>query len=320
MSVSVVALQQHHLEDAANLVVKGYEGQREIVSALPSCRYDTLELIETRLRGLLDRFPGAAALRGDKLVGFAQGMAVPSLHGRRSAYVPEWGHAADANPVPIYQAMYDYLAPRWMQEGCRSHVVTLFCRSGDLICELFHCGFGMVVIDAVRDLSPVEGNVAKIQIREACPGDIGVLLEFEENLTEHLASAPIFRRGGKPPDADEVDRLLRDPGHLYLLACEHRQVLGYMRFGPKEAGSLQPFIDDKSVACTGAYVRRGLRRRGVGAALLARAFDWARRAGYERCTVDFESANVFARRFWLRHFDPITFSLVRHVGGSGSQG
>lgn len=319
MSVSVVALQQHHLEDAANLVVKGYEGQREIVSALP-CRYDSPGRTVTLLRGLLDRFPGAAALRGGRLVGFAQGMAIPSLHGRRSAHVPEWGHAADANPVQIYQAMYDYLAPRWVQEGCCSHVVTLFCRQRMVTCELFRYGFGMLVIDAVRDLSPVEGAVAKVQIRRACADDIGVLLEFEESLTEHLASAPIFRWGGQSPEADEVDKRLRDPDHLHLLACEHRQVLGYMGFGPKEAGSSQPFIDDTSIACTGAYVRRGLRRRGVGAALLARAFDWARRAGYERCTVDFESANVLARRFWLRHFDPITYSLVRHVGGRGSQG
>ncbi len=313
MSLSVVALQKNHLEEAAKLVLKGYDGQRERVPALP-CWHGSLESIMPRLSESMDRLPGAAAFQGDKLVGFVQGMLVPSLHGRRSAYVPEWGHTADANPVQTYQAMYDYLAPRWVQEGCCSHAVTLFCRPEDVICEMFRYGFGMLVIDAVRDLSPVEGEMAKVQIRKASPDDMGVLLEFDERLTEHLASAPIFRWGGQSPDADEVDRRLRDPDHLHLLACEHGQVLGYMGFGPTEARSSRVVIDDRSIACTGAYVRGGLRRRGVGAALLAEAIDRATEAGYERCTVDFESANVSARQFWLKHFDPITCSLARHIG------
>jgi GNAT superfamily N-acetyltransferase len=55
------------------------------------------------------------------------------------------------------------------------------------------------------------------------------------------------------------------------------------------------------------------RHTGVGTALLSRVIDWARSAGFERLAVDFETANVLARRFWLRAFSPICLSLERHL-------
>ncbi|MGC9520832.1 MAG: GNAT family N-acetyltransferase [Anaerolineae bacterium] len=51
----------------------------------------------------------------------------------------------------------------------------------------------------------------------------------------------------------------------------------------------------------------------VATALLSHALAWAREAGYRRCAVDFETTNPLARRFWLRHFTPVTYSLGRHV-------
>jgi hypothetical protein len=52
---------------------------------------------------------------------------------------------------------------------------------------------------------------------------------------------------------------------------------------------------------------------GVATALLNRALEWARAEGYTRCAVDFEAANVPARRFWLRYFQPAALSFYRHI-------
>jgi GNAT superfamily N-acetyltransferase len=56
-----------------------------------------------------------------------------------------------------------------------------------------------------------------------------------------------------------------------------------------------------------------VRNSGIGTALLKHSLDWARSAGYERCAVDFEPENISGARFWLRHFRPVCYSLVRHV-------
>jgi hypothetical protein len=39
----------------------------------------------------------------------------------------------------------------------------------------------------------------------------------------------------------------------------------------------------------------------------------ARSAGFERLAVDFETANLPARRFWLRSFTPVCLSFERHL-------
>ena len=36
-------------------------------------------------------------------------------------------------------------------------------------------------------------------------------------------------------------------------------------------------------------------------------------AGFERMIVDWETANIPARRFWLRYFDVAYLSFVRHI-------
>jgi len=45
--------------------------------------------------------------------------------------------------------------------------------------------------------------------------------------------------------------------------------------------------------------------------LLDRALIWARSQGHERCAVSFEPMNITASRFWLKHFQPICFSMQR---------
>ena len=31
------------------------------------------------------------------------------------------------------------------------------------------------------------------------------------------------------------------------------------------------------------------------------------------CSVDFESANLPGSKFWLRHFEPVAYSIIRHI-------
>jgi hypothetical protein len=47
--------------------------------------------------------------------------------------------------------------------------------------------------------------------------------------------------------------------------------------------------------------------------LLAEATGWYRAKGYTRCSVDWESYNPSATKFWMKHFAPVCCSLIRHV-------
>ncbi len=48
-------------------------------------------------------------------------------------------------------------------------------------------------------------------------------------------------------------------------------------------------------------------------ALLAKVIESASADGYARCAVDFEAHNIHGSRFWLRHFTPVAYSVLRRL-------
>jgi len=64
----------------------------------------------------------------------------------------------------------------------------------------------------------------------------------------------------------------------------------------------------------GAFTKEDKRQRGIGTALLNHSLEWARSAGYQRCTVEFESTNTVGSNFYHRKgFKPVCYSLARHI-------
>ena len=55
------------------------------------------------------------------------------------------------------------------------------------------------------------------------------------------------------------------------------------------------------------------RSGGLATALLQHVVDWAAEQGAARISVDFETQNIDGARFWLRHFQPVAYSLLRQV-------
>ncbi|MDP2870936.1 MAG: GNAT family N-acetyltransferase, partial [Bacillota bacterium] len=87
----------------------------------------------------------------------------------------------------------------------------------------------------------------------------------------------------------------------------------FMKSQTGKGDACQIVWDEKSVACSGAYVLPRARRHGCGALLLAAVVDWARELGYERVSLDFEAANIHGGAFWLRHFVSVCYSVLRHI-------
>jgi len=96
-----------------------------------------------------------------------------------------------------------------------------------------------------------------------------------------------------------------------LAFCDGAAV-AYLRFEPSEQIVL-PTSAETTVAITGAFTRKDLRGMGIGAELLRTGLEWAHSADYLHCSVDFESANLPGSAFWVRHFEPVTQSLMRRV-------
>jgi GNAT superfamily N-acetyltransferase len=313
MTLKVVSLQDKHLTDAAKLFCARYRTLRERVPALPA-RYAEVSTIRPMLRDLAAQAPGTAALRGGQLVGYFLGFVIPAFRGQRTAYSPEWANgAALADSRRIYEDMYTHLSARWVADRCFTHLIGALAHDRDGLAGWHWSGFGMIAADAVRSLEPAAGHPAEVTIRRADGRDIAQVVTLIDALRRHLAAAPTFLVSDEEDIRTTHARWLANPANAMWLAEEDARAVACMMIGPANPDACTIIGDEATASIVGAFTEERARGRGIATALLNRALDWARAAGYGRCAVDFEPMNVLAARFWTRHFAPISYALVRHV-------
>ena len=317
MPIEIVPFRQEHLAPAAELVAGRYRAERQRVGALPA-RYEDPAVIGPMLERLRQAEAGVAALRAGRLAGFLVARLLPAFRGKRSTYAPEWAHAATGDDRRrIYRDLYGQLSARWVANGCLTHVITLLAGDREVIDAWFWSDFGLMAVDAVRGLGPVETSAAPAEIRRARPDDADAVVALGRQLQRHMAAAPTFLPAAERRQPEQVEKQLADPARPTWLALRGGKAVAQLGLGPASTSAAHVIRDEKTASITGAFTRPDVRGQGIATALLDHALRWARQAGCECCAVDFEPQNPPAARFWLRHFQPVCYSLARHVDSAG---
>lgn len=160
-----------------------------------------------------------------------------------------------------------------------------------------------------------------VEIRRVRSADAEALCLLEQALVEHLAAPPTYLVGHEARPQEECARLLADPEHAVWFALQEDEPAGKpagtpvacLLRGPPSENASTIILDRSTSSITGAYSHPDARGSGIATALLNHGLAWAKERGYTRCAVDFETMNPQARRFWLRHFTPVTYALERHI-------
>ena len=192
MNIEIVQLTHAHLEDASTLFAQRYRGARAHDPRLAP-DYEERTALQPRLKHMIENTPSAAALQDDRLVGFLAAYLMDDFRGERAVYSPEWANAAiPDHSRRIYQALYTALAAQWVEQGYLTHYITTLAYDSYTL-ETFHwLGFGMMGVDALRDLTPIESGGADVEIREATVQEIPDIVDLNRALFQYMASAPIF--------------------------------------------------------------------------------------------------------------------------------
>jgi len=297
------------VEDAARLVCARYRALRQQEPLLPE-RYERVEEFLPKLEKLLEDAPGVAATRSGRLVGFMTGYLIPDFLGVRAAYSPEWANAAEhEDGRRVYEEMYAQISKSWVEGGCYTHAFTLFASDMVGVQALQWLSFGFAGVDGIRELDGLGSRQDGLEIRRAREADHTVVAELLRSLERHIASPPIFW----PHELQDSLEWLRNPQNAMWLAVQEGEILGCMGIGPASQEACTIIRDEGTASIVSAYTRETARRNGGATALLEQALTWAREQGYARCTVDFEAMNYLARRFWLKWFRPVCYSLVRGI-------
>ena len=286
---------------------------RVLSPALPASSCEPA-IVLPKLAQLTGQAPGVVALRRGKLVGFLSAFLLPNFRGQRGAYSPEWANAAileDANA--IYQELYRAISAHWVRNGYLLHGLTLFANDRNGLAAWQWQGFGMIVADAIRDLGPVAGSIGLSKIRKATVADLEDLGRLHLGLRRHLASPPIFLPLDENWSRERYRQWLAEAGTVTWLAEVDGRAYALMRAEVGNEGAGELVRDEATVAITSAYTKPAQRNAGLATALLQTVCDWAVDTGAARVSVDFETQNISGARFWLRHFQPVAFSVLRQV-------
>ena len=267
-----------------------------------------------------DRSVGAAAIQGDRLVGYMIG--TPRLE-------PVWGPngwlrsaglaLAEGLDTAAIADLYAAIGARWIQEGAFFHFAMAPAAETDVVRAWFALGFGIEQVHALADLSaidpappPPEGLI----IRQAGPQDAEALAGFSELIWRELIEAPVW--GITLPEAVPEIRagyaeLATDPtATIWMAEVDGRVVAIQGYWEPDEPDAL--LVPEKSVTMSVFSTLPEERGKGIQSVLTRHGLARAREAGYAYCETDWRSANRgVARSLPQLGFRPIAYRLVRRV-------
>lgn len=137
-----------------------------------------------------------------------------------------------------------------------------------------------------------------VMVRDAVPDDLPDLVGLWQELLP--TSARVERGPGQSAEAAVLERLrevTQSPDRRLVVATVAGEVAG---MAVLTFGGVLPLIDQNAVHVHYLHVRDGLRRRGVGHALLAAAASWAEDRGAEQVITALPANAREANRFFAR--------------------
>lgn len=310
----IIPFRTEHLSEASELFIENFRQLRQAVPETPAA-FEDLAFVRERLAGLFGQCPGLVALDGDQLVGYLGWFLVDDLRGtgRKGAYCPEWGHATtERNRPAIYRGLYRAAAALWTEAGCKMHALTLLASDQVGVQVWFWNGFGLTVVDGIRGMEPLGAFPSpQLPVRKAVAAEAEALSRLDAEHCRHYSEAPIFMapREGEAPEQRVA--FMQAGANSIWAAYDGDEPIGFIQFEADYDDACTLVRSADRIAVTGAYVRPEYRGLKLAQIILSSALQDYARAGFQRCSVDFESFNPEAATFWMRHFKPVCYSLIR---------
>lgn len=303
--IKIQGFDEDHIQNAVELFLSSYEKQRRKSALLPK-RGSLDDYVTKALTSRLNR-PGFAVLEGGEMVGYMiETSLAEDFMGKRTAFsLGLYSHSSTKErKEKVYQKLYQNLSKSWVKDGYHAHIFSFWAMDETLLFTLFRLGFGMTHFELMRDLSlPKKGQTA-LSIRRLDNALPIKKLEMEHR--EYYPEAPLFW-------LPQGDFSFQEEFQGCLLgAFDGDKIVAYMHLKTDDAET--PILaSEDTCRIASAYAHSEYRGRGVGAALLREAVSWAKENDLKRLYVEGESANIQGGNFWMKHFEPVVYTVRRCV-------
>lgn len=292
------------ISNAQKLVIENYQEERSVNELLPKISaVDGLE--ELAKSGL-----GVAMYEGEEMLGFMSALVSDRFEFKR-AYCPAHGHGAvKKGRDKIYSRLYQAAAQKWVNEQALTHEITVFYNDRIAKEAFFNNVFGACVIHAVMDLDKTVINqetLKDIEMFELPLARYGEVRDLHNGLFSHLRKSPVFL----PYSEETEESFAKIEGKRYFTAEKDGKLIAHIRV-QENADSLIAKEKD-TISISGAFMYPEFRGSGIYSNLLGFFADSMKKEGYKRISVDFETYNPNAMRFWTKNFTPYTLRLTRKI-------
>jgi GNAT superfamily N-acetyltransferase len=301
--VQIVAFADEHLDEAARLLADRHVRHRQ-TEPLLSARFEHPADARRELDKAwgAENASGAAAVHGDRLVGYLVGAPRPNPVWGANTRVEAAGHAVqDAEAV---RDLYAAAAARWVEEGRPRHSVVVPAFDAELLDAWWRLCFGQQHAHGLREVPP-ETTVAVpdgFEIRAPRADEIEHLVDLDLALPEHQRRSPVF--GGIEWTREEsrqewLETLATADEQIFIGSFEGRPVACWAVVPPERSNEHRGLLlPDRACFLGFAATLPEFRGSGIGVALTAAALSWAAVEGYEAMITDWRVTNLLSSRFW----------------------
>jgi GNAT superfamily N-acetyltransferase len=300
------------IPSAVELFLQSYMREKEINTLMPDKIITDPQLIIHSLNSQAKN-PGIAVFSNSTLVAYALTGATFTFKNQKAAMVPEYGHSAIyEDRRELYRLMYMKLSSKWIQQNIHLHIIGHFTHDEILKDILFQLGFGAILTEKLRDLSPVASDPNMVIKVENDPLKVS---ELDQELRKYALKASIFIKKNTAPEeivSDLTNQM--EKGDVFLVLYDNDVPAGYFSVGTSNNTREGFLLQDANTAqVKSAFIKPSYRGKGAGTALLNEAIEWARDNGFERLFVEHETANYYGGKFWEKHFSSYLYFSIRYI-------
>ncbi len=314
MHLQIIPMQSDDVPTSINLFIQELD---ELMAQVPELQLKSPNraLLLSDFNALLATTQALVALRDGEIVGYLGWNIFERFRGlsRRTAYSPEWAHAAPgAHKFVIYKELYTAASQIWFNLACQSFVLTLLANDTRHNSFWYENGFGLLVVDAVRTISTIGDNIsANSSIRKAALADLELIENLDQEHWQYYSQPPTLMVPHAPRSKEQLAAIIScSQSSIWTATCGNL-LCGMMSFEAESEGATMLVNPDTNIAISSAYVRPTFRRRNLAVAILQAALQYYSRLGFQTCSVNFESVNPLAAAFWLKYFRPVCHSVMR---------
>lgn len=312
---TVQPLQREELDSCIALLRSAYEEERSQQEVFPSFDKQESHILKNLEKIHQANHHHYALYDEEELVGFMMGHVLPSLWGRsKGFYVPLHAYAVGKDHRKKGgQLLYTFASKRLVKEGILSHAITLYYNDEGSMNTWFHLGFGLRLIDSIKDLKTIHSPKTdkKIEVKDLSKKNLKDFLSLAEDFHFYFEEAPLFMPQETQDEEQELkDFIQKEEHYLYGLYYDKKPI-SYIKLRPIGENLLT--YNENFIHVCGLYVDPAFQSKGMASIFLQVVGKKMQEKGYQLLGVDFESFNTKGANFWHKHFTPYTYTLTRRI-------